>query len=489
MTAMWSDYLVPSTLEQALQLLSRHVPQARIIAGGTDLMIEMDRSNRQVGTLIDISRIPGEDAIWLDDKDWIHLSALTTHNQVVASDLCVSRAFPLARACRQVGAPQIRNRATVAGNLITASPANDTITPLMALGAQLTLRSVHGERTMALSNFYTGVRHTVIAPDEVLTDIAFPALRPDQRGTFVKLGLRRAQAISVVNCAIVLTLDGDSPTPERQLTVREATITLGAVAPHIVRAREAETALTGKPLIAEVIEHAASLSQNAATPIDDIRASAAYRRRMVTVITRRALQALAALNERESWIAGPVLLCSPADPLPNLSFSEGTPITLVVNGRSYTVQGSQHKTLLRLLREDLGLVGTKEGCDEGECGVCTVIMDGKAVMACLVPAPRAHGAVITTVEGLATGDHLHPLQQAFVDEGAVQCGYCTPGFLMSGAALFQESPHPSAAQVKEALSGNLCRCTGYYRILKAFERAAARSGERQTESRVWKEGA
>ena len=479
---MWNDYFVPNTIEEALQLLSHYAPDARIIAGGTDLVLELDRGTRHVGTLIDISRLPDQDGIWLDDAGWIHLGSLVTHNHVVASELCVSRAFPLARACREVGAPQIRNRATVAGNLITASPANDTITPLMALDARVTLRSVRGERQVDLSDFYTGVRRTVMAADELLTEIAFPALKPNQHGTFVKLGLRRTQAISLVNCALILTLDEQTPA-----RIQHAAITLGAVAPTIIHAREAEAALVGQVLSAEVIAHAAQLAQAAARPIDDVRSSANYRRRIVGVITRRALTAIAEGTERATWLAEPALLWEDARStelgstlgVPSLGATERrskgaeAPIRLTVNGQAYTVQGASHKTLLRLLREDCGLVGSKEGCAEGECGACTVIMDGKAVMACLVPAPRANGALITTIEGLSQEGHLHPLQQAFIDEGAVQCGYCTPGFLMAGAVLLKEYPHPTPAQVKEGISGNLCRCTGYYKILSAFDKAAS----------------
>ena len=468
---MWKSYYQPTTLEQALDKLAGLKEKARITAGGTDMVLELEAGLRpDVDTLIDITRVPGLDQIVLDEDCNIHLGPLVTHNDCAASKLIIEQAFPLAQACWSVGAPQIRNRGTVAGNIVTASPANDTITPLMALGAFVTLRSASGSRTLPFSEFFQGVRKNALRPDEMVVDIFFPALQEDQRGIFYKVGLRKAQAISVLNLAAVLTIEGD--------TVSEAAITLGAVAPTIIHAAEAEAYLSGKSLDAAVIEKTSELTKQAATPIDDLRGTAVYRKYMVGVIAKRALTILADGRQAENYPENPPLLRTtertPTLDAPVAFNGQAAPIETTINGRAYRFETGHDKTLLRLLREEAQLTGTKEGCAEGECGACTVYLDGEAVMSCLVPAPRAHGAEIVTVEGLMEDESLHPVQQTFIEDNAVQCGYCTPGFLMSAAKLLEEIPAPSRDQIRQALTGNLCRCTGYYKIIEAVEDAAER---------------
>jgi xanthine dehydrogenase iron-sulfur cluster and FAD-binding subunit A len=465
---MWQTYINATTIDEVLNALSKRGERARIVAGATDLILELERGLRQgIDTLIDVTRIPGLDRITLDEDGVIHLGPMVTHNHCVESKLIRERATPLARAAWEVGAPQIRNRGTVAGNLITASPANDTITPLMALGASVTLQSLNGTRKVPLEEFYTGVRKTVMQSDEMLVDISFPAMTSTQRGAFIKLALRRAQAISVVNVTVVLMLDADS--------VKAASITLGAVAPTIIHAPEAEAFLVGKNLTDDILEEAARLAMNASKPIDDIRGSAAYRREMVRVCTLRGLRSVRDGGSQFGVPEEAVLLWGKSSG--NGALSEGqsfpeSPIETNINGRKYVFKSGHDKTLLRLLREEGELIGTKEGCAEGECGACTVFLDGWAVMACLVPAPRAHGAEIVTVEGLAQNGHLHPVQEAFIQDGAVQCGYCTPGFIMSAAKLYEEKASPTRNEIEQAITGNLCRCTGYYKIVQAMEHAA-----------------
>lgn len=149
-------------------------------------------------------------------------------------------------------------------------------------------------------------------------------------------------------------------------------------------------------------------------------------------------------------------------------------IKLRVNGESYEVAAEPWRTLLEVIRDTIGLTGTKKGCDEGDCGACTVLMDGEAVNACLILAVEAQDKDITTIEGLAEGDTLHPIQEAFVEHGGLQCGFCTPGMILSAKALLEKNPKPTEEEIKFAIAGNLCRCTGYIKIIEAIQAAAER---------------
>jgi carbon-monoxide dehydrogenase medium subunit len=472
---LWDVYYTVTSLEDAVELLGEHGEAARIVAGGTDLIVEIEHGTRTPQVLIDVTRVGGLDTIDRDDGV-IHIGPMVTHAQAAGSSLIQEEALPLAQACWAVGAPALRNRGTIAGNVITASPANDTISALRALNAVLTLQSTQGSRQVPMDEFYQGVRHTTMAPDEMLVDIAVPQRDEKQLGSFLRLTLRRELAISVVNVAIVVIKGGND-------IVTEARIALGGAAPTIIRAPEAEAALVGGPLTNARIREAADRAAETARPIDDVRGTAWFRGQEIHALVCRGLRRMRDGDSRMGLPTPPemVTLWGNTRRWPRLSgptiahHADGDePIQTVVNGENVTVRGANGKTLLRLLREDLGLTGTKVGCEEGECGACTVWLDGIAVLACLVPAPRAHGARITTVEGLSEEGMLHPVQQAFIDADATQCGYCTPGFVMSAAKLLQQFPSPSREQIKTALSGNLCRCTGYYKIIQAVEKAAKR---------------
>ncbi|HEY9086211.1 MAG TPA: FAD binding domain-containing protein [Candidatus Tyrphobacter sp.] len=452
----------PDSLAAALRAWRDAAPGTRLVAGGTDVVVEQQRGVKPAERLIDLTALEAELKYIRREGDEFALGALVTHNDVLASGDLRRWALPLAQACLEIGAPQIRTRATVVGNLVTASPANDTIAPLLALDARLVLASVGGERTVALNDFYPAFRQTALRTGEIVREIRFRALDLRHRGIFLKLGLRRAQAISVINVAIVVELEGSHPASAR--------IALGCVAPTVIRIPNAEAALAGARLDAKTIARVAERAAREIAPIDDLRGSAEYRREAVAALLAQALESLAAGREAEGFPDSPVLL-EVRRPARAASQIDHAGVTARVNGERRTLPTAMRKTLLDALR-DVGFTGVKEGCAEGECGACTVWLDGKAVMSCLVPAAQAHGADVVTIEGLASDEGLHPLQRSYIAHGAVQCGFCIPGMLMAGAKLLEERSEPTREDCQVAISGNLCRCTGYRKILDAMEEAA-----------------
>ena len=242
-----------------------------------------------------------------------------------------------------------------------------------------------------------------------------------------------------------------------------------------------ESAAPNQELIAEV----AKVAAGSVTPIDDVRSTAGYRTHATEVVVRRALKSLALRQESNTWPQSPPRLSisvSDNQTVNGIDVKGNNFVTATVNGETRSAANAAGQTLLDWLRNDLSLTGTKEGCAEGECGACTVHLDGKAVLACLVPAARVAGCEVTTIEGINnTGNNyignntevsespqrLHRVQEALTACGGVQCGFCTPGFVMSAVMLDAECPKPTTEQAVHGLSGNLCRCTGYYSIIEA----------------------
>ena len=460
-------YRRPTSLAAALEELAAAGPGTRIVAGGTDVMVELGRGVKPAERLIDLTALAPELRFIDESADRISLGALTTHNDVLASEALRRDALPLVQACAEIGAPQIRTRGTVAGNLVTASPANDTITALYALEAEVEVASATGRRRVGVEEFCTGFRATALGSDELVRSISVRKLGPARRGIYLKLGLRRAQAISVISVAVVVAFDGPR--------VTEARIALGCVGPTIVRTPDAEASLIGSTLDRAARTTAAELAAAAIAPIDDVRGSKEYRLTAVAALVERALDHIADGTEANGLAAKPVLL-ETAAPAPEALDFDGT-LVATINGRRRELPDITHLSLLDALRDRAELTGAKEGCAEGECGACTVWLDGRAVMSCLIPAPQAHGSTITTIEGLAGSDELHPVQEAFIDHAAVQCGFCIPGMIMAGAKLVDECAQPTTGDIRSAISGNICRCTGYAKILTAIEAAAERESE------------
>ena len=475
---MWKKYITAASLNEALKYLDEYNFNSKVISGGTDLFLELkNRVSKPVDALIDISKIENLRQIDLYENGTVHIGPNVTHNECVSSDIIKNFAPCLSMACWEIGSPQIRNCGTIAGNIITASPANDTIPPLMALDAKLVLKSINGERIVPIKEFYRGVKDTVIKPNEILVDIFFDGLKENQKSIFLKYAIRKSQAISICNAAIILTLNN--------LKVQAASIILGSIAPTVVNATDSEKYIIGREINEKTINEVASLSLNVASPIDDIRGSASFRKKAIIMLVKKCLTLL---SSSESYWPIPdnyILLSGKIDSDINykeamIHDSSNKSIQTIINGKKYCLESGFNKSLLHFIREDIGLTGSKEGCSEGECGACTILLNGSAVMSCILPAPKAHNAEIRTVEGLSKDNELSPVQEAFINSGALQCGYCTPGFLMSATKLLEEESSPTESQIQTAFSGNLCRCTGYINIITAVNEASKKVNNKPT---------
>jgi len=275
-------YFAPATLDEAVALLGRYDGKASVLAGGTDLLVEIKEQLRRPDYVVNIKKIPGIDRFSFDERDGLRIGALVTARAIETARVVLEKYPGLAQAVRELGSIQIRNRATLAGNVCRASPSADTPPPLMADRARVTLYGPRGSRTLALESFFTGPGRTVVQPDELMTEITLPPPPPRTGKAYIKHGRRKAMELATVGVAVSVTL--------QENRFKEVAIVLGAVAPTPLRALKAEAILRSQKVSEDLMEKAAIAAMSESKPISNVRASADYRREMVAVLTRRALQ-------------------------------------------------------------------------------------------------------------------------------------------------------------------------------------------------------
>jgi carbon-monoxide dehydrogenase medium subunit len=459
------DYYEPQTVDEAITLLGRYKGKARLMAGGTHLIVQMKMEKDAPEAVINIGKIPGLGTIEMQGDGTLVIGANVSIRTLRDHPMIRERYTALSDACAAFGSTQIQLMGTIGGNICNGSPASDTTPALMVLNARLVLQNTAGMRVLPLVDFLVGPGKTAIKDGEILTSIELPPLPENAVSGFYKMS-RVAADLAKASLAVLYERDGN--------TIASCRLAYGSVAPTVIRIPEVESILTGQTFSQALLENAGQAASGRVTPITDTRSTAAYRRQIVKVMLVDLLTAM--WESKPGPVRGlgkapnqPQIIpaSQPSSGLQILA-NEKREIELNINGQTHKVWVRSHDLLLNVIREQFFLTGSKYGCGVGECSACSVLVDGNAELSCLVLAASVNGRQITTIEGLQQPDgKLDPLQQAFIDHAAFQCGYCTPGFIMSVKSLLHENPNPSEDEVRDYLKGNRCRCTGYTSIVKA----------------------
>jgi len=483
------EYVAVGTLDEALARIRQHGDDAKVLAGGQSLVPLLHYRLADPRVVVDINDLPL--ARIAGDNGRLRLGALVRHHQLEESDAIARRCPVLREAAALIGNVRVRALGTIGGSLAHADAAAELPMVTLALDGRFTLASTGGMRTVAARDFFVGPLTTVMRPDELLTEIDVEA--PPATGWAIEEIARRAGDFALVAVTALVGLD-------RQGRVTRARLAFGGVAPTPVRAAAAEEALVGHEPTPERLARVATLARDGLNPQSDAFVSGAYRRHLAGVLARRALtRAVDRSEAREragacerSEAGERAGACERSEARERAGACErseareragavapGSPrvqMKLVINGRTREVDAPPDATLLAVLRDTLGIFDVKEGCDEGVCGACTVLLDARPVSSCLLLAAGVRGRPIMTVKGLEGPSGLHPLQEAFVRHGAVQCGFCTPGMLLTALVFLERNPRPRRDEIRRALEGNLCRCTGYTKIIDAIEAYAREDG-------------
>ncbi len=462
------EYYQPQSLDEAFGLMEKYEGRARYVAGGTDAMIRVKQKIWQPDALISLRWI-GELSGIKKTGNSLQLGSMTLWREIETDPLVASHCSALAEVAPMVANPQIRNMATVGGNLCNAAPSADGAPPLMVMEAVLTVAGPYGEREVPISDFFQGPGQHCMQPDEVLTAIVIPEMPVHTGMAFLKSG-RVTQDIAVANVAVYIQMEDG--------VCKKCRVAAGAVGPVPMELQGVEAFMEGKEITPDLLLEIQDKAAGEVTPITDVRSTENYRRTITGVMVKRALEQAIERAGQES----PEDKSNPQSAIRNPQSSKPTaglydsPLRKLVrfnlNGQAVEAEVMSHKMLSNVLRDTFEFTGTKEGCGQGECGACTVLVDGESVNSCLYPAFEVDGKTVTTIEGLVgEGNQLDPIQTAFVENGGIQCGFCTPGMIMSTKAMLKRNAHPTEEEIRKGISGNLCRCTGYVQIVESIKQA------------------
>ncbi|HET9633191.1 MAG TPA: FAD binding domain-containing protein [Terrabacter sp.] len=509
----------PGTVEEAVAVLAEVGHDGKVLAGGQSLIPLLNMRLASPAHLVDINRVAGLDAVEVTPQH-VRVGALVRHAALERSEEAYAALPILRQAVANVAHPAIRNRGTTVGSIAHADAAGEMPAVLALTEGVVEVVGPDGAREIPCADFFLGPLETCLAPEELVVGVRFGRF-PAGTGTAFAESARRHGDYAVAGVGVAVTVsDGivsDARASFVSVTAVPSVLDLGAALRGVEPGSEAWR--RGLDAAAEVV-HAY------VDPEDDIHASAEYRRMLAAELTRRVLPLAVQVGEHSTAAtttsSGHFPSTSPhaetssghlgatgpqgdGAQLKQSAHSTGGDgserereregqvageVTVTVNGIRHTASVPARRLLSDFLRHDLQLTGTHVGCEHGVCGACTVLVDGRPMRSCLMFAVTAQGHEITTVEGLCsapdarvapTGESMNPVQQAFAECHGLQCGFCTPGFLTTITAYLDENPQPTSAQAREAISGNLCRCTGYQNIVKSVLRAAELRTERAAE--------
>jgi xanthine dehydrogenase iron-sulfur cluster and FAD-binding subunit A len=453
----------PTTVDEAVAVLGEVGHDGKVLAGGQSLIPVLSMRLATPGHLVDINGVAGLDAVHVTDTA-VRIGALVRHAGLEQHDGAAT-ALPLLRqALRNVAHPAIRNRGTTVGSIAHADPAGEMPSVLVLTDGVVEAVGPGGRREIAATDFFLGPLETSLADDELVEAVRFTRFGPGTRTAFLESSRRHGDYALAGVAVAVDVADG---------VVVGARAGFVSVTP-VPSVLDLTPVLGGRDAGAPVPDEVTDAVREFVDPEGDIHATADYRRMLAAELTRRAL----ATADPPDTRSRPGTHHRPGVRRMSEQTTDTPPeqllnISLRVNGVTRTASAPARRLLSDFLRHDLGLTGTHVGCEHGVCGACTVLVDGQPMRACLMFAVSAQRHEVTTIEGIGNDpENLSPVQQAFTECHALQCGFCTPGFVTTITAYLEDNPDPTPEQAREAISGNLCRCTGYQNIVSAVCRAA-----------------